>query len=96
MKSMWWYLRIFACCVDISVCKAFLLYKRDCKALNDRVMSFKDFRLKISMATRAAKPMIQRPLRHSLASASPSVELPAAIRGHRSQSPDRSVRFDIS
>ena len=96
MKSKRCYLRIVAYCVDISVCNVWLLYKRDFKALDDRVMSLKDIRLKVFRDTSAAKPMIQRPLRHSLAGASPSVELSAAIRGHCSQSPDRSVRFDIS
>ena len=48
MRARRWYMRLFGYSLDLSVSNAWLLYKRDCKALGEKAMGLKSFRLEIS------------------------------------------------
>ena len=99
MKSKRWYMRLFAYCLDLSVTNAWLCYRRDCKSLGEtKGLTLKEFRIKIFMFSRNPKPRIYRQPR-SLSSSpgsSNTLDMPKPIRGHRSHTPDASVRFDHS
>ena len=96
MKSKRWYMRLFGYCLDLAVTNAWLSYRRDCKALSEsKALTLKEFRIKIFMFSRKPKPLLRRP--RSLSNSpdgSSSSEIPKPIRGHRSQAPQASVRFD--
>ena len=64
LRSHRWYLRIFAYILDWSVANSWLLYKRDCKILNERVMPLKSFCSEIaSTLVRVNKKVcVRRPL----------------------------------
>ena len=100
MKSKRWYMRLFAYALDLCVVNAWLLYRRDCKALDESGLCLKDFRVQLFWFLSNQKPVILRPSRSSMSpqartsSPSNSVEIPRPIRGHRSIVPDASVRFD--
>ena len=99
MKSKRWYMRLFAYVIDICLTNAWLLYRRDCQALNETGMSLKDFRIEVFYAARCRNPTVHRPLlRTSVTSAVPSssADIPPAVRGHRSHTPAASVRFDTT
>nr|XP_053657049.1 piggyBac transposable element-derived protein 3-like [Cherax quadricarinatus] len=53
MKSKRWYMRLFAYVLDLSVVNAWLLYCRDCRALNTKCMALKYFRNDISVTARS-------------------------------------------
>ena len=104
MKSKRWYMRLFAYCLDLSVCNAWLLYKRDCKSVGEtKSLPLKEFRLEVFKATRSTRHLsLHRRPRTSLTlspgdngngSSSP-VTIIKAVRGQRSQAPDNGVRFD--
>ena len=48
LRAKRWYIRIFSYAIDVSLCNAWLLYKRDCMEDSTRPMSLKTFRLKVS------------------------------------------------
>ena len=59
MKSKRWYMRLFAYCLDLSVCNAWLCYKRDCKSLGEtRGLSLKKFRLEIYKSLSSKRPAL--------------------------------------
>ena len=98
MKSKRWYLRLFAYCLDISVCNGWLLYKRDCKALDvTPPLPLKDFRLQIYKGLRNCKNLLGNRLSRSNSLSSPAAGpflLPQTPRGQRCQKPESDVRFD--
>lgn len=102
LKSKRWYMRLFAYIIDLCLINAWLLYRRDCKALKETGMPLKDFRVEVFWCAAGKKSTILRPNRTSVASPctssslSTSVDLPPAIRGHLSHKPDPAVRFDVS
>ena len=100
MKSKRWYMRLFAYCLDLSVCNAWLCYKRDCKSLGEtRGLSLKKFRLEIYKSLSSKRPALLYRRQRTSTDTSPGAstntfELPRAIKGHRSHIPDASMRFD--
>lgn len=56
-KSRRWYFPLFAYSLDVSIVNAWLLYKRDCFALNENIMPLKDFRISVgkSLANQRTK-----------------------------------------
>ena len=108
MKSKKWYMRLFAYCLDLCVCNAWLCYRRDCSALGEeKTMTLKNFRLELFKFASSRKPNIhhRRPRSSSVVPAASSSsddsrqatpERPKPIRGHRSHTPSPNVRFDVS
>ncbi len=104
MKSKKWYMRLFAYCLDLSVCNAWLCYRRDCSALGEtKFLSLKEFRLNLFQFASSRKPNIHRRPRSSTglspevgSTSTSTFELPKSIRGQRSHVPATTVRFDMS
>ena len=107
MKSKRWYMRLFAYCIDLSVCNAWLAYRRDCKALGDaKPLNLKLFRLDIFKGTRNIKRVAVQRRSRSFGNGdgnnggnggngtTDSPTTPKTARGQRSQAPEPSVRFD--
>ena len=94
MRARRWYLRLFGYALDLCVCNAWILYKRDCLAMKDKPMTLKHFRMDISSFTRCQKPM--GPSRATRSS--PSLHQPANIprRGVRAELPSSQQRYDVS
>ena len=93
MRARRWYMRLFGYIIDLCVCNAWLLYKRDCVALKVKPMPLKNFRLEISQFARAAKSLEQRSLRSSPTSSPPSSPVASSRRGIRTEFPAADVRF---
>ena len=93
MRARRWYMRLFGYSLDLSVSNAWLLYKRDCKALGEKPMGLKAFRLEISSFARGVKTLRSRSTRSSL-------ELPHVPhlprRGIRTAVPTDTLRFDTT
>ena len=70
LRARRWYLHLFGYIVDLAVCNAWLLYKRDCVSLCKTTMPLKNFRLEISSFARSKRPPTFRAARYSLAGAS--------------------------
>ena len=95
MKSKRWYLRLFAYCIDVAVVNAWLLYRRDCVALDEKWISLKQFRLHVYSAASANNALHNRATLTRNHPACKDVELPPpTLRGQRSELPDATVRFD--
>lgn len=99
LRAKRWYMRLFAYAIDVSLTNAWIIYRRDNKALGlDDGLSLKNFRIQVfKMAS--SKMMTSRPRRSSTllpGSPSTSAGIPKPIRGHRSHVPDSSVRFDLT
>jgi len=92
MKSRRWYMVLFAFCIDVSLTNAWLLCRRDCKALSVNGPSLKEFRLAVSRAGGGQRPAAPSSQRRSL----DFVEMPTPVRGHRSHTPNDAERFDVS
>ena len=62
MKSKRWYMRLFAYSLDLTLCNAWLLYRRDCSALGQtKTLPLKEFRLEVFKSTRNCQnPAIHR------------------------------------
>lgn len=94
LKSKKWYMRLFAYCLDLSVCNAWLCYKRDAVALGEtKELSLKDFRLELFKYASSQKPNIHLRSRSSNRSP-PDVILPMSMRGHKTPGPATTVRFN--
>ena len=93
MRARRWYMRLFGYSLDLSVSNAWLLYKRDCKALGEKPMGLKAFRLEISSFARGVKTLRSRSTRSSL-------ELPHVPhlprRGIRTAVPTDTLQFDTT
>ncbi|KAK3889337.1 hypothetical protein Pcinc_006654 [Petrolisthes cinctipes] len=90
MKSKRWYLRLFAYAIDVSLTNAWIMYKRDCKALAEDTMPFKSFKIQVFRSAAGSRPVSLRnpePLRNVL-------DMPKTVRGHRAITPGNSMRFD--
>lgn len=90
MKSKRWYLRLFAYAIDVSLTNAWIMYKRDCKAIGEKSMPFKHFKIQVFRSAAGSRPMSLRkpePLSNGL-------DMPRPVRGHRAITPGNSVRFD--
>ncbi|KAF3837703.1 hypothetical protein F7725_009471 [Dissostichus mawsoni] len=86
MKSKRWYLCMFA----YSLTNAWIVYRRDCKALGVNGVPLKSFRIQLFRA--ASK---QWPAKSSSRRSSSWLRAdPQPVRGHRSHTPNVAVRFD--
>ncbi|CAK6975313.1 piggyBac transposable element-derived protein 2-like [Scomber scombrus] len=100
LRAKRWYMRLFAYAIDVNLTNAWIMYRRDSKALcvNDG-LSLKNFRIQVFKTASSSKSMTSRPRRSSApmpGSSSTSADIPKSIRGHRSHVPHYSVRFDVS
>ena len=91
MRARRWYMRLFGYALDLCVCNAWILYKRDCKALGEKPMALKFFRLDISRFARCQKGMVTRVTRTS-----PEGPLMVPRRGQRAQLPPDQRRYDAT
>ena len=93
MRARRWYMRLFGYALDLCVCNGWVLYKRDCKALGEKPIPLKVFRLDISRFARCQKGMVTR-----ITQTSPQEPVPPTIprRGHRAQLPPHNQRFDTT
>ncbi|KAG0713887.1 hypothetical protein GWK47_015207 [Chionoecetes opilio] len=98
MKAKRWYMRMFAYAIDISITNAWLIYRRDCKALAETGLPLKNFRIQVFRVASSHRKATSRP-RRSLATPgilNTTVDVPTPVRGHRSHIPDNSMRFDLT
>ncbi|KAK4320953.1 hypothetical protein Pmani_008208 [Petrolisthes manimaculis] len=93
MKARRWYIKLFGYAIDLCVCNAWVLCKRDCESLGNRSMPLKQFRLDISHFMRCTKDLGSRATRKSR-SLSLQVDLPK--RGQRTCVPSASERQDTT
>ena len=91
MRGRRWYLRLFGYALDLCLCNAWIIYKRDCKALGEKPMALKIFRLDISRFARCQKAMVSRITRTS-----PEGPMMIPRRGQRVQLPPDHRRYDSS
>ena len=91
MRARRWYMRLFGYALDLCVCNAWILYKRDCKALGEDPTPLKNFRLDISRFARCQKAMVTRVTRTT-----PDTPLVLPRRGQRSEPITDQCRFDAS
>lgn len=91
MRARRWYMRLFAYALDLCVCNAWILYKRDCQAMREDPMPLKQFRLDISRFARCQKTLGSRITR-----ASPDQPMPIPRPGYRAQLPTDQQRYDTS
>lgn len=91
-NSKRWYMQLFAYAIDVSLTNAWVIYRRDCKALGVAGLSLKNFRLQVFKDASSQKPIMFCP-RRSSTDLSTSVDVPRPVRGHRRHTPADSVRF---
>ncbi|KAJ8372579.1 hypothetical protein AAFF_G00281230 [Aldrovandia affinis] len=97
LKSKRWYMRLFAYAIDVSLTNAWLIYRRDCKALAVDGLPLKHFRIQVFKDSSSEKPVTSRPRRSAAGSPSPNTaDVPKPVRGHCSHTPANSVQFDES
>ncbi|KAL1268811.1 hypothetical protein QQF64_034174 [Cirrhinus molitorella] len=74
------------------------MYRRDIKALSVDGLSLKNFRIQVFRSCSSQSPAMSHPQRSSSFPSGPSTsaDVPKSVRGHRSPTPDDSVRFDMS
>uniref|UniRef100_A0A4W6C6T3 PiggyBac transposable element-derived protein domain-containing protein n=1 Tax=Lates calcarifer TaxID=8187 RepID=A0A4W6C6T3_LATCA len=99
MKSKRWYLHLFAYVMDVSITNAWVVYRRDSKALGVNGQSLKDFRIQVfrgDSGQTSAKSSSRRSSSSSVESLTTSVDVPEPVRGHCSHTPNEAVRFDLS
>ncbi|KAJ4935696.1 hypothetical protein JOQ06_017225 [Pogonophryne albipinna] len=97
MKSKRWYMRMFAYTIDVSLTNAWIMYRRDHKALGVNGVPLKSFRIQVFRAASNQWP-VKSSSRRSSSSLVESVTVadPQPVRGHRSHTPNVAVRFDPS
>nr|XP_033952326.1 piggyBac transposable element-derived protein 3-like [Pseudochaenichthys georgianus] len=97
MKSKRWYMRMFAYAIDVSLTNAWIMYRRDCKALGVNGVPLKSFRIQVFRAASNQWPVKSSSRRSSSSLVeSMTVADPQPVRGHRSHTPNVAVRFDPS
>ncbi|XP_068208588.1 piggyBac transposable element-derived protein 3-like [Palaemon carinicauda] len=87
-----YYMRLFAYLLDLIICNAWILYKRDCLALQTNPKPLKDFRLDISNWLRSFKTSNFRITRNSLGTR----DVPLPKRGQRAVLPSIESRQDAT
>ena len=93
MRARRWYMRLFGYVLDLCVCNAWILYKRDCTALKEKPMPLKQFRMDISRFARCHKAMTSRLV---VTRSSPEVPLIVPRKGQRTEPPTEQCRYDAS
>ena len=109
MRARRWYIRLFGYAIDLAICNAWILYKRDFNAwsagTSEKVMPLKNFRLVISDFARCQKGLIPRRLRsadHVVDAATVVVPSSQDIasnllrRGQKTIPPPDNLRYDNS
>ncbi|XP_062372032.1 piggyBac transposable element-derived protein 3-like [Sardina pilchardus] len=97
LRAKRWYMRLFAYAIDVSLTNAWIMYRRDSKALNvNDGLSLKHFRIEVFKTASSSTSMTSRPRRSLTPLPCSSADVPTPIRGHRSHAPHYSVRFDVS
>lgn len=91
-KAKKYYMRLFAYILDLIVCNAWILYKRDCLALQCKCMPLKRFRLDISTWLRSFKMSTTRVTRTSLGTR----DVPLPRRGQKAILPTVEARQDAT
>ncbi|KAM3864714.1 piggyBac transposable element-derived protein 3-like [Diretmus argenteus] len=71
LKSKKWYMWLFAYAIDISLTNAWLIYRRDCKALAVDGLPLKHFRIQVFKDASSTKPVTSRPRRSAAGSPTP-------------------------
>ena len=94
MRARRWYMRLFGYTLDLCVCNAWIMYKRDCKALGEKPMGLKNFRLEISLFARGVKALRPRSTRASTSSMEGTPPIPR--RGIRAPVPTDDQRYDTT
>ena len=89
-NSKSWYMQLFAYAIDVSLTNAWVICRRDCKALGVAGLSLKNFRLQVFKDASSQKPFWPR---RSSTDLSTSVDFPRPVRGHRSHTPADCVQF---
>ena len=87
-------MKMFGYVLDLCVCNAWILYKRDCKALKEKPMPLKQFRLDISRFARCHKAMTSRIA--VTRSSTPEAPLIMPRKGQRSEPPSDQCRYDAT
>ena len=87
-------MRLFGYSLDLCVCNAWILYKRDCKALGEKPMPLKSFRLEISLFARGVKSL--RPRHTRTSTGLQDTPMPVPRRGIRASTPTDNLRYDTS
>ena len=90
MKARRWYMKLFGYVLDVCICNAWLLYKRDCIALKENHMPLKMFRLDISRYARCQKTMNPRTTRLSMN----HEPMHIAKRGQKTSLPHETQRYE--
>ncbi|XP_050704963.1 piggyBac transposable element-derived protein 3-like [Eriocheir sinensis] len=90
MKARRYYLRLFGYILDLCTTNAWILYKRDSKALSEKPMPLKNFRLEISAFARGYKTRPARCLRDTPES------FVRPKKGQKSHRPADNLRYDYS
>ncbi|KAK3892433.1 hypothetical protein Pcinc_003666 [Petrolisthes cinctipes] len=90
MRARRWYMKLFGYVLDLCICNAWPLYKRDCKALKEKPMPLKNFRLEISWYARGHKVLTTRMTRLS----QEAMDMKVPKRGQKTQLPHENVRFN--
>ena len=88
MRARRWYVKIFGYAIDLCICNAWLLYKRDCASLGERHMKLKKFRLHISKDLTCQNPTPSRPTRQSM-----EVPVLAPKKGQKQELPSMEARM---
>lgn len=98
MKSNRWYMRMVAYAIDVSLMNAWIMYRRDIKALAVDGLLLKNFWIQEFRSCSSQRQVISCPRRSSSFSCalSTSVDVPIPVWGHHSHTPDAFVRFDMS
>ena len=89
-------MRLFGYAIDLCVCSTWIIYKRDCLAMKENPMLFKNFRLDVSTSARCKKTLGSR---HTRSSPSPAQPLPIPLiprQGMRAQIPDTQQCYNNS
>ena len=92
MRSKRYYMRLFGYVIDLIICNAWLLYKRDCQALDENAVPLKKFRMDISSHLRISP---DNPFRVTRASTSRE-DVPLPRRGQRAARPSPEERMDAT
>lgn len=81
MKANRWYLRLFAYAINVSLTNAWLIYKRECKALGVNNLSLKNFRIQVFRSA-TQRPVTSHARRSSASevSLSISVDVPKPVK----------------
>lgn len=89
-KSRRWHFPLFAYSLDVSIVNAWLLYKRDCFALNEKILPLKDFRVSVGKSLKSANQvLVPRPVGRP-----PMKALQLSVPKRKHAMPSDNARYD--